>query len=194
MPLPQPSIADEQLLDNLTYLERQRLEDQAEARRRASSLEASLGAAGMLSMTAASTAPTGWLLCDGSAVSRTTYAALFAAIGTSYGTGDGSTTFNLPDLRGRAPYGKGSHTDADALGDNDGVALGSRTPKHTLTTSEIPSHTHAMNMTQGLNVAGGGGGASGYLWHNSGAVGTGATGGGAAHDHGFLVVNFIIKI
>ena len=55
---------------------------------------------GMLSPFAMSTAPTGWLECDGSAISRTTYAALFAAIGTTYGAGDGSTTFNLPDLRG----------------------------------------------------------------------------------------------
>lgn len=47
---------------------------------------------------AGSTSPTGWLLCDGSAVSRTDYAALFAVIGTTYGTGDGSTTFNLPNL------------------------------------------------------------------------------------------------
>lgn len=57
---------------------------------------------------AATTAPDGWLLCDGSAVSRTTYSFLFAAIGTSYGSGDGSTTFNVPDyrwtfLRGRGP-------------------------------------------------------------------------------------------
>lgn len=52
------------------------------------------------------TAPAGWLLCDGSAVSRTTYAGLFAVIGTWYGVGDGSTTFNLPDLRGRVVAGK----------------------------------------------------------------------------------------
>lgn len=50
--------------------------------------------------------PTGWLLCDGSAVSRTTYSRLFSAIGSTYGAGDGSTTFNLPDLRGRAVAGK----------------------------------------------------------------------------------------
>lgn len=56
---------------------------------------------------AGSSAPSGWLLCDGSAVSRTTYADLFTAIGTSYGVGDGSTTFNLPDLRGRVPVGVG---------------------------------------------------------------------------------------
>ncbi len=51
-------------------------------------------------------APTGWVLCDGAAISRTTYATLFAAIGTSFGTGDGSTTFNVPDLRGRVLVGK----------------------------------------------------------------------------------------
>lgn len=53
------------------------------------------------------TAPTGWLLCNGDAVSRTTYADLFAVIGTTFGTGDGSTTFNVPDFRGRVPAGDG---------------------------------------------------------------------------------------
>ena len=55
---------------------------------------------------AGTTAPTGWLFCDGTAISRTTYAALFAAIGTTYGVGDGSTTFNLPDTKGRVIAGK----------------------------------------------------------------------------------------
>lgn len=57
-----------------------------------------------------SSAPTGWLLCDGSAVSRTTYATLFAALGTAWGVGDGSTTFNLPDMRGASPAGAGTST------------------------------------------------------------------------------------
>lgn len=61
--------------------------------------------AGMMTPFAGSVAPTGWLFCDGSAVSRTTYAALFSAIGTLWGAGDGSTTFNLPDMRGRVPAG-----------------------------------------------------------------------------------------
>ena len=52
-----------------------------------------------------SSAPTGWLICDGSAISRTTYSALFSAIGTTFGSGDGSTTFNLPDLIDRFPQG-----------------------------------------------------------------------------------------
>jgi microcystin-dependent protein len=56
---------------------------------------------------AGTTAPEGWLLCDGDAVSRTSYAALFAAISTSHGTGDGSTTFNVPDYRYQIPRGRG---------------------------------------------------------------------------------------
>ena len=65
--------------------------------------------AGTIIMTGASSAPTGYLLCDGSAISRSTYASLFAAIGTAYGTGDGSSTFDLPDLRDRFPLGKGTN-------------------------------------------------------------------------------------
>lgn len=65
---------------------------------------------GMVSPFAGAAAPTGWLLCDGSAVSRATYAALFTAISTTYGVGDGSTTFNLPDLKGRSVIGAGAGT------------------------------------------------------------------------------------
>ena len=65
---------------------------------------------GMISMYGGSSAPTGFLLCDGSAVSRTTYASLFSVLSTSYGTGDGSTTFNVPDLRSRVPVGIGTGT------------------------------------------------------------------------------------
>src|SRR3990167_4049843 len=66
-------------------------------------------------------APSGWLLCDGSAVSRSTYADLFTAIATAYGVGDGSTTFNLPDFRGRVAVGLGTHADVNGLGDSDGM-------------------------------------------------------------------------
>lgn len=62
--------------------------------------------AGAVMPYAGSSAPSGWLFAAGQAVSRTTYAALFAAIGTTYGAGDGSTTFNLPDLEGRAVFGR----------------------------------------------------------------------------------------
>jgi microcystin-dependent protein len=68
-------------------------------------------------------APTGWLLCDGSAVSRTTYYALFQAIGTGWGVGDGSTTFNLPDAIGAAPVGVGTST---GYTENETYALGTK--------------------------------------------------------------------
>ena len=71
----------------------------------------------------AASAPTGWLLCDSSAVSRTTYARLFAVIGTTFGTGDGSSTFNVPDLRDKVPLGKGSNN--DTLGTTTGSVAAS---------------------------------------------------------------------
>lgn len=81
-------------------------------------------------------APAGYLLADGSAVSRTTYANLFAVIGTTYGTGDGSTTFNLPDTRGRVPVHRSGDTEFDVLGEKYGEK------SHTQTESEMPSHHH----------------------------------------------------
>ena len=81
-------------------------------------------------------APAGWLLCDGTAVSRTTYAALFAVIGTAYGVGDNSTTFNVPDRRDRFGIGASGTIARGATG-------GSTTSGGTaLTTSQLPSHTH----------------------------------------------------
>ena len=82
--------------------------------------------AGVVLPYAGATAPTGFLLCYGQAISRTTYAVLFAAIGTTYGAGDGSTTFNLPDLRGRAAFGKGDMggVEAGRLNSVIGSALG----------------------------------------------------------------------
>lgn len=68
-----------------------------------------------------SSAPSGFLLCDGSAVSRTTYAALFAILSTTYGVGDGSTTFNLPDLRQRFPMGKAVSGTGSTLGGTGGA-------------------------------------------------------------------------
>jgi len=92
---------------------------------------------------AGGSAPTGWLLCQGQAVSRTgLYASLFAVVGTAYGTGDGSTTFNLPDLRGRVPVGQGSHASVNARGANDGTAESNRRPAHSHTVSTDGSHQH----------------------------------------------------
>jgi microcystin-dependent protein len=89
-----------------------------------------------------SSAPTGFLMCNGDAVSRTTYADLFAAIGTTFGTGDGSTTFNLPDARGRTAIGAGTYTDSvsGSITRTLGASLGAE--KHVVTVSEMPSHNH----------------------------------------------------
>lgn len=94
---------------------------------------------GMIMPYAGSSAPTDWLLCDGSAVSRTTYADLFTVISTLYGVGDGSTTFNVPDLRGRAPIsaGSGSGLTPRALATTGGEE------EHQLTTAELASHAHS---------------------------------------------------
>jgi microcystin-dependent protein len=88
---------------------------------------------------AGTSAPTGYLACDGSAVSRTTYSALFAVISTTWGAGDGSTTFNLPDFRRRASVGSGG-SGTGTLGNAVGNTGGAET--HTLSTTEMPSHTH----------------------------------------------------
>src|SRR6185503_20590605 len=98
-------------------------------------------------------APSGWLNCDGSAVSRTTYANLFAAIGTTFGAGDGSTTFNVPDLRGRVIAAVDGG--ANRLGSNPstGGCSGSATlgtaageQAHTQIANEVPVHTHALKV------------------------------------------------
>ena len=87
---------------------------------------------------AGSSAPTGFLICDGSEVSRTTYADLFAAIGTAFGPGDGSTTFNLPDSRERVSIGVGTGAGLTARSRGDEIGASS----HTLTEAEMASHDH----------------------------------------------------
>jgi microcystin-dependent protein len=96
---------------------------------------------------AGAVAPAGYLECNGQAVSRTTYADLFAIIGTDFGTGDGSSTFNVPYEAGRVTMGRGTGP-ATYLGDTNS-ALTARTrataggrETHTLTSAEMPSHTH----------------------------------------------------
>lgn len=152
---------------------------------------------GLVMQYGGSNAPTGWILCDGSAISRTTYSDLFTAISTNYGDGDGSTTFNVPDLRGRVPVGyaaSGGHVDVSTLGNNDGVAEAYRRPKHRHT-----AHSHSQDGNTALDEHGG-------SW-NTGNTGTGYTLGGttATADGGsgnandstdapaYLVMNYIIK-
>lgn len=123
---------------------------------------------------AGTAAPTGYMLCDGSAVSRTTYAALFAAVGTVWGAGDGLTTFNLPDIRRKVTVGSGG-TGTTALPNTVGSTGGEET--HILTAGEMPVHNHGTNEsphTHGTsqtphthdwghnNQAGAGGGAGNY--------------------------------
>lgn len=82
-----------------------------------------------------SAAPEGYLIANGQAVSRTTYANLFAVYGTAHGAGDGSTTFNLPDMTGRVAMGTGPGG-THPVGETGGMEV------HTLTLSELPSHQH----------------------------------------------------
>ena len=95
-----------------------------------------VGTGGVLAWAGAlpATLPTGYLLCDGSAVDRGAFSGLFAVIGTTWGIGDGSTTFNIPDLRNVFLQGVGTH----ALGSTGGSA------NVTLTTTQLPSHTHTV--------------------------------------------------
>lgn len=153
---------------------------------------------GMISQFGGTTAPSGWLECDGSAVSRTTYADLFSAIGTTYGAGNGTTTFNLPAQARRALVGRGG-TGTGTLGNAVGNTGGAET--HTLSSGEMPAHTHGPHSSaQFLLQRNNGGGLSFNVTTGAGALDgflstTGSTGGGGAHNNiqPSLVVMFIIK-
>lgn len=152
-----------------------------------------------------STAPPRWLLCNGDLISRTTYSDLFDVIGTTYGGGDGSTTYAIPDFKGRMPIGVGEsaangHT-AHTLGQSDGEET------HTLVSGELASHQHwHVNNNNQARLAGGsdrntGNGYAGYWgmggdWNAFWSFGntTGSTGSNTAHNtmSPYLTVNFII--
>jgi microcystin-dependent protein len=178
---------------------------------------------GVVNMWVTSEAPTGWFLCEGQAVSRTTYGSLFTVLGTTYGAGDGTTTFNLPDLRGRVPMGAGLGRN---VANNANLAvsrtLGQRVSDDqtvTLTAAQIPSHTHSGGTSESattsfMRVVSTSGTAlsfntmSGYQsagfaditnapfpQHSHPFTTDGGTGGGQAHNNTqpSTVINFIIK-
>lgn len=138
------------------------------------------------------TAPKGYMICDGSAISRTKYSELFQLIGTTYGSGNGSTTFNIPDKRGKIGVGYDStNTNFNALGKTGGEET------HTLTIKEMPSHSHNVY----TNASGGGGvqfpptgqwtaSPSNFNWYTSSA------GGNQAHNNlqPYITLNYIIKV
>ena len=145
---------------------------------------------GIISVYAGSSAPTGYFICDGSAVSRYTYGRLFAVIGTTYGVGDGVTTFNIPNLKGRIPVGlDASQTEFDTLNEQGGAKT------HTLTIAEMPSHNHSyVNQPNTHQVA-----VSLTTTDTADDVNvnqtTGNTGGDGAHNNlqPYIVLNYIIS-
>src|SRR5210317_1918234 len=106
-----------------------------------------------------SSIPSGFLECDGSAVSRTTYATLFGIVGTTYGVGDGSTTFNVPDLADNVPVGKSNNKALASTGGANTVTstgnVGGSTANATLSTPQIASHSHNIPFVSGSNPGSG---------------------------------------
>jgi microcystin-dependent protein len=151
---------------------------------------------------AGGSAPSGHLLCYGQAISRSTYSDLFSAIGTTYGVGDGSSTFNIPDLRGRVVAGQddmgGSSANrltdqsggvnGDVLGDTGGAET------HTLTVSELAAHTHSTYELWNQH-AGNPQSPPPYEVQDTSGGTTGSAGGDSAHNNvqPTIILNYIIK-
>ena len=147
----------------------------------------------------ADVAPTGWLLCDGSAVSRTTYADLFAVIGETYGIGDGSTTFDLPDLQQRFPLGLAPSGTGAVMGDEGGAI----DHVHGLDTPSSHARIFISTVAPELRIQRKGSLASYNVTHaatvtdttntDATTTGTGLGGDSDTENPPFLVVQFIIK-
>lgn len=134
--------------------------------------------------------PGGYLVCDGSAVSRTEYSELFDVIGTIYGSGDGSTTFNLPDLRGRVVTGLNTtNSNFNVLGKTGGEEA------VTLTIENIPSHAHGTAVTDSSMGASAGNASMITGYQKTNGYPTGATGGGQAHNNlqPYITINYLIR-
>jgi microcystin-dependent protein len=160
--------------------------------------EGPMGPLGAIIPYGGSSAPSKWLFCYGQNVSRTTYSALFSAISTNFGSGDGSTTFTLPDLRGRVAAGKdnmGGSSASRLVNMVSGGTLGASggAERHQLSISEIPSHQHGIP----LHATGGGwppviqGGWSNGYWNSTISD---AAGGSGYHTNTqpTIVLNYII--
>lgn len=154
---------------------------------------------GAVMMWIGATAPAGWLLCDATAVSRTTYATLYAVIGDTYGNGNGSSTFNVPDMRGRVPIGVGTGVGDGTSG--TGLPTGTSMTQvalatwkgeqtHVLITAELASHTHSGATSQ----------TGAWATSGSSSVGNASASGSAGSDQPHnniqpvMGINFIIKI
>lgn len=147
------------------------------------------GDVGDIKIIAGATAPAGWLLCDGSLVSRATYSGLFGNIGIMYGAGNGTTTFALPNMQGRVPIGKDTTTDFNTLGKTGGEKA------HILVVAEMPNHAHTYSDTYGIqNLEG--------TFNNANACDeiernetTSYVGGNQPHNNlqPYVVVNYCIK-
>lgn len=142
--------------------------------------------------------PSGWLICNGGAVSRTEYSRLFAVIGTQYGAGNGSTTFNLPDFQGRVPVGNSANPGDGGRFNVQGKKGGALT--HTLTVAELPSHQHMSkgHLYQSWEYYGSDKGLLATMDHADWqpAIATGeAAGGGAAHNNvqPYITMRYIIR-
>ena len=175
--------------------------------------------AGAVMPFAGTDAPLGWLLCNGAAVSRDTYSDLFDVLGTTFGAGDGSTTFNTPDMRGRITLGLDNIGGSDAgrldvantLGGAGGAQKkSSSTDSHTLSINQIPSHKHPQTANEDKDFIGNGGTGAIVQGQTSGGFANGesyqiltkSAGGGEGHAHTitnfdvlppYLLLNYIIK-
>lgn len=168
---------------------------------------ASFGMTGEIKMWSSSVIPSGWSLCDGTTLNRTTDAKLFAVIGTTYGVGDNSTTFNKPDLKGRVPVGfDGSVSEFNVMGKTGGEKT------HVTTVAEMPAHTHVQD-AHGHSFAGANGaltdgptgvnyGLQNGTFYSFKSINPGSTvatnqstGGGGAHNNlqPYLTIRYIIK-
>jgi microcystin-dependent protein len=178
--------------------------------------------AGTIVQFAGAAAPVGWLLCDGSAVSRATYAGLFAVLGTAYGAGNSTSTFNLPDLRGRVACGLDNMGGSDAgrlsyqntLGTTGGSqTVSGSTDAYALKEADIPAHKHIQGFTVASNETRSrygisDSGVNSYLFESytqstsTWGANTSTVGGNTGHSHTitgfdvmppFILMNYIIK-